>query len=152
MLEAKRVRGDRIGVANPGLTIDQAIGRAVNQFRPAAQPRANGSWDRRAEPAWHDPNNLLAIGAAESFSNIGDLRAAFSTGIRLFIDLPVLRNYFAHRNQQTSEAATAVAPHYGIPATKRPSRVVLSRPLKRPQPLLLDWMDEMQVTIELVCY
>lgn len=152
MLGAKREGGGWVATAHPGLTVNQALGMAILLFKPRAQPSATGGWDRRQEPTWHDPNNFLKIAAAVNCAHLADIQAAFSTGTRVFHDLPVFRNYFAHRNQQTSAAAVALAPLYGIPSTRRPSQVLLSRPIRRPQPLLLEWMDEMQFTIEYLCH
>ena len=115
-------------------------------------PKANGTWGRRDEPTWHDPQTLLRVGHAERFSHLSDIQAAFSAGYRFYVHLPVFRNYFAHRNKDTKYAAASIGPQYGISATKRPSQILLTRPLNRPQPLILEWMDEMQFTIEYLCH
>lgn len=132
-------------------TENQAMGFAVRHWRPRATPRADGSWQSRDEPTWHDPNQIIPIMRAQGLSSLTDFEAAFSTGDRTFIDLPVFRNYFGHRNGRSQVAAQNLAPHYGIPVTKRPSDILLFRPLSRHQLLILDWVDHVLFTIEYLC-
>jgi hypothetical protein len=85
-----------------------------------------------------------------SFSNQATLDGSLSLGSRVFLDLPVVRNFFAHRNEGTQVAVEAVALQYGITAF-RPADLLLRRALKRPQTLVLDWLDDLYVTMELMC-
>jgi hypothetical protein len=50
---------------------------------------------------------------------------------RVFLDLPVFRNYFAHRNEQTKKAAVDPATFNSVPANPRPSVILLSTPAGR---------------------
>lgn len=151
MFCAVTIGGNRLSPGTSGLSENDAIGHAVSHWSPRAQPKADGSWNRRDEPPWHDHNQLIQIWRSEGFSNIADIEAAFSTGMRTFSDLPVFRNFFAHRSRGTEEAARNLAPRYGIARTKRPSDILLSRPLGRPQPLILEWMDQISFTIDFLC-
>jgi len=152
LLGAKRCGLGRIGVSHIIANENAAIGQAVLFWRPSATPRPDGSWERRDEPTWHDPASVLPICLARGFSNIADLQAAVSTGTRVFRDLPVFRNYYAHRNRRTRKAAVDLAPIYGIASTTRPSEILLARPLGRSQPLILDWLDDLRFTIEYICH
>ncbi len=140
-----------VSAALGGIDENHAIGLAVKYWRHRAQPKADGSWHRREEPAWHDPNLLIPICRWANFTNIADIEAAFSTGDRTFLDLPVFRNYFAHRSIQTAKAAQSLAIRYGIPGSKQPSEILRYRPLGRPQPLILEWIDHILFTIEFLC-
>lgn len=152
MFSARTTGGIRIGTVTTGIGENDAIGRAVLYWRPTARQKSDGSWRRRDEPTWHDPNLLIPVCRAEGFTNITDIEAAFSAGDRTFVDLPVFRNYFAHRNQRSEKAARNLAPRYGIPATHRPAEILLSTPLGRPQSLIDDWIDHISFTIEYLCY
>lgn len=133
-------------------TVNDALGRAIQKFRPSATPKTSGEWDRRDEPAWHDSNTLLRLAEDPGLSNRYSIEAALSLGSRVFIDLPTMRNYFAHRNQSTYRAAVSIGANYGIPVRDRhPIEILLSRPLRRPQLLLYDWIDDIQTTVELLC-
>ena len=151
MLSAFTTYGTKVHCSTRRLDENAAIGRAVRRWRSRAQPKTDGSWQRRDEPAWHDPDQFIPICQNEGFSNLADVEAALSTGDRTFKDLPVFRNYFGHRAYRTERAARDRAPSYGISATKRPSEILLSRPLGRPQPLILEWMDHILFTTEFLC-
>jgi hypothetical protein len=151
ILTPRTVTGKRITVPTPIPNFNSAIGLAVTHSRPNMTPPASGVWHRRDEPPWHDHNLLMRFCGNITCSNIIDIQAAFSFGSRVFIDLPVFRNFFAHRNGQTCKAAADLGPQYGIPATLRPSQILLSRALGRPQPLILDQFDDLITTIELLC-
>lgn len=151
LLRARKADGSVVTVPAPAINIDDALGRAVLHFRPRATPKSDGSWHRRDEPTWHDVNNLLAIFQAQGVSNISDIQAALSAGYRVFLDLPVFRNYFGHRNQQSIEAARNAGVQNAVPPLDRPSEMLLTRSLGRQQPLLLDWFDDVKFTIHYLC-
>lgn len=128
-----------------------AIGYAIQQFKRYASPNILGRWHRRDEPPWHDPNTLLRVCANLRFSNTTKIQAAFSLNLRVFLDLPVARNFYAHRNQGTDEAAQLLAPLYGIPSNLRVTQLLFSNPLRRPQPLIFEWIDELKITADFLC-
>lgn len=151
IFEAKTATSKRVrhGVVAPDL--NAGIGIAVQMVRPYSQPKSNGSWDRRDEPAWHDPNTLLRLSSRISCSHDSELQAAFSMGFTVFRDLPVFRNFFAHRNAATADAAANIASSYGIPSSLSAPAILLSAPYGRFQPLLFEWMDELLFTAEYMC-
>jgi hypothetical protein len=151
MLAAARHRGGRVSVGNPGLSLEDAIGQAVRHFRPYCAPKSNGTWHRRDEPTWYDPNKLIPICVAQKFSNLPQIYSAFSLGSRVFADLPVFRNYFAHRNQHTRDAASNCGLQNGVPSSDRPTAMLLTPPLNRPYPLIAEWIDDVYVTVDLLC-
>lgn len=150
-IRPRTITGRRITVYPAIPDFNSAIGLAITHTRSNVTPPHSGLWHRRDEPSWHDHNLLMRCCRHISCSNIVDIQAAFSFGSRVFIDLPVFRNFFAHRNSQTGKAASDLGPQYGIPATFRPSQILLSNPLGRPQPLILDQFDDLIATIELLC-
>jgi hypothetical protein len=84
-------------------------------------------------------------------SNLADIQAALSISSRVFVDLPVFRNFFAHRNERSIEAAVRLGPLHGIPATLRPAAILLSPPLNSAQPLLVNWLEDMSFVVEYMC-
>lgn len=128
-----------------------ALALIIPIWRPSATLLSNGSWHRRDEPAWHDPNVILKCLTKIGASNLADVQAGLSSGSRALTDLPVFRNFFAHRNRQTEAAAMKIAPNYGIPATFRPSRILLERGTGRPHSLLRDWVGDIRFTIQYLC-
>jgi hypothetical protein len=108
-------------------------------------------WDRRDEPTWHDPQILLRLTREAELSNAPDVAAAFSINTRAFTDLPVLRNYFAHRNQGTHEAALRIALLNSVPIPSRPSEVLASVPAASTQTLFQDWLGDLDLVAEFLC-
>lgn len=132
------------------MNFNQALGYAIRRWRPRARP-VHGVWRQLDEPAWHRTSTLLDLCTDMGCSNLPGIQAAVSTQARVFVDLPVFRNFYAHRNRETCRAAMLIGPQYGIPATRRPTEIMLSIPLNRPQVLLLDWIDELTRVIQDLC-
>lgn len=146
-----RAGGGRIRVDSrcAGWSFRDALDNSIVVVRGWA-PKATGKWSRRDEAPWHVVENLIAACADVSCSHQADVEAAFGAGQRVFVDLPVFRNYFGHRNEDTERSALRRASAYGIPASS-PSEALLTRPLRRPSPLIIEWIDEVGVTIEFLC-
>lgn len=151
-MHARLERGTRVGTAFGFPDLNSAIGVAVKLWDPTATPRSDGSWRRRDEPSWHDPATLITLCKHIGASNSADVDAAFSVGSRVFSDLPVFRNFCAHRNEGSQKAVQQIAPNYGIPATKLPIEVLLATPLGRPNPLAIEWSYDIEVVTELLCH
>ena len=143
--------GSKITLTTPITDYNDAIGQAILLNKPRIQAPLGGIWHRRDEPAWHDSNILLKSCMNLGCSNLDKIQAAFSFGSRVFIDMPVFRNFYAHRNNQTEHAAKQLALQYRIRSDLRPSQILLTRPPTSHQYLLLDWLDDIYVTVELLC-
>jgi hypothetical protein len=48
-------------------------------------------------------------------------------------------------------AAMRTSAHHGIPSTWRPSRALMPAPLSGTKSLLLEWIDELDFTVEYLC-
>lgn len=151
IMSPRRVNGGRVKVTTVGLDFNGVIGLAMRRHKKNPTPRSDGSWHRRDEPPWHDTKVLINCCADLGCSHLSDVQAAVSLQSRVFEDLPVFRNFFAHRNMGTAEAARAIAPQYSIPGHRHPLQILASQPKARPVPLLVDWVDDLDVTIELLC-
>ena len=151
VIGTKRESGRKIQLGNQPASINNAIGIAVRHCRKSAIPNSRGIWRRRDEPAWFQPNILIALAKIIQADNLAELYSAFSIQTRVFADLPVFRNFFAHRNQQTAETAARKAPNYGIPSNRHPEDILMSRALGRPQPIILDWLDDLKIVCEMLC-
>ena len=136
------------------ITFDQAIGYAIAQFNRKARARPSGAWDPRHEPPWRRTDVLDALCSANLLdaSHYAQVQAALAVPTAAFSDLPLFRNFYAHRNHDTATLAMQRAPQYGIPATLHPTSILLRRPLARHQPLILDWLDDILRVIELLCH
>ncbi len=145
-------RRSRIEYNIASCAANQAMLYAVRTFKPYYVLPQNGVCHRRDEPAWHDPNVLLQLAGALCFTNLVDIQASFSIGSRAFLDLPVFRNYYAHRNRESARAAQQVAPQYGVSALLLPTEIMYSHAAGRPHSILLDWLHDIATTAELLCW
>jgi hypothetical protein len=94
---------------------------------------------------------LLRVVDALNPSNAEVIANGLSTLTRAFDDLPIARNFFAHRNEDTAKKVARVARRLGVPAGSRPSDAVVSRLPTRPQNVLADWIDDVRCCVDLVC-
>jgi hypothetical protein len=75
-----------------------------------------------------------------------------SVDTRALQDLPVFRNFYAHRNEETAAKAIALAERqYLIRGRTHPTLAIATPPYQRPQPLILDWLDDIRAVIDLLC-
>jgi len=148
----RRATGGYVQTNGRAASFDDAIGLAVVRHKPYLAPWTSGrTWNRRDEPPWQDPNVLLAACGDLGCSHLNQVQLALSFSTRVFIDLPVFRNFFAHRNRGSAEAARNIAPQYSIPSYLHPQEILIRRPRGRPHSLLVDWIDDMMATVGLLC-
>lgn len=111
----------------------------------------NKSWSKRDEPAWHLRATLLDSLTAIQCSNLPNVIAAYSLPTYVFEHLTLFRNFFAHRNESTHKLAQNAALIYSIPPNRHPCKILLSSAYNRPQELVLDWIDDVDNIIGLLC-
>jgi hypothetical protein len=141
----------KVAVTPAGVSMNDAIGRAILLYKRYATPNTAGEWSRRDEPAWHDPNVLLRACQNMGCSIQGQVQAAFSMGQHVFLDLPVFRNFYGHRNRMSCRAAQNLGPKYLLPSSERPSELLTRRRAAVGTSLLEEWLSELRITAELLC-
>jgi hypothetical protein len=150
VFSAKRDNHTKVTIGVLGVrTTEEAIDFAVRRMKPKF--RVGGPWRRRDEPTWHDPNTLQVLCSSLVVSNLTQIYAAFSYQTDVFMYLPTIRNFFAHRNDDTAGKVATIARSYGIETKLRPSEILCSRAVGRPQNVLLDWISDLGNVIELLC-
>ena len=127
------------------------LGAAITCVNRRATPNASGGWHRRQEPAWHDPNVLMKVCGNLDCSIQTQIGQAFSLNQNVFNDLPVFRNFFAHRNGQSSQAARNVAPRYALPTYLTPTELLLTVSPGATDSLMIEWLAEINITAEFLC-
>jgi hypothetical protein len=150
-MRGKRVGGGRVLIpAAAGIgSCAQAIDFAMQTVKPYQQ--GGPPWSRREEPAWHDAQTLLKLSLAAGVSNASQVQAAFGVRTRVFLDLPVFRNFFAHRNDDTARKVSARARYYGLSPQLRPSEILCAASLGRPQRVCSDWLDDLCDVVQSLC-
>jgi hypothetical protein len=142
---------ERRGWAAFSVASTDVLGDAIRLHKPTAQPNSSGSWHRRDEPPWHDPNTLMRACKHLRCSVEAQIAAAFSLNQGVFRDLPVFRNFFAHRNGQTSQAAQDIAPRYTLPSHLAPAELLLSVSPGSSSSVIAEWLAEINITAEFLC-
>ena len=145
-----RENGLQITLSNPNVqTFDDAIYEALSKCKPWILSRRN--WGQRDEPAWYEPNVLIKSCTGIGCSNLIEIQAAFSISTKVFEHLPTFRNFYAHRNYITAQKAKNIARYYTIFVHNHPSKILFSYAYGRPQILILDWIDDMKIVLDLLC-
>jgi hypothetical protein len=146
-----RVRaGQRVTLQQQGIvTVGDAITFSVRRLM--RRSRGTGPWKRRDEPTWHDPRTLLKLFRFLGASNLNDLQRAFGYQTLVFAHLPTVRNFFAHRNEETAGKTIQIARGYGLSPRLRPSELLCTRPQGKTQNILSEWLLDLRNVIELMC-
>ena len=147
-LRAKDPRGRRVTHRCRGIrTVDSAIREAVACVRPKRKV-ANMPVHRWQEPRWQDPRTLTRLVGCFVFSNATEIIAGLSVSTRVFEDLPAVRNFYAHKNQDTRTKACERAAQYGLAVPRHPTDLVLSVVPQRPQGVGEDWASDVYNIID----
>jgi hypothetical protein len=149
-LKARTSNGPRVVIAVGGInTQNDALTFAVYQERPRFVGMT-GPWAYWQEPTWRNPVAFDRVMAALKPSNLGNLRKGLAYPTTALDDLPVFRNYYAHKGRNTALQARSIARKYALSPAMRPSELLCSRGPGRPQSLLADWLDDVRNIVELM--
>jgi hypothetical protein len=129
-------------------TDEEALYFAAKRFNPKLRP-----WPTRIthrdEPDWLDPNILLILLDDLGASNSLDVGAALSFDWQVFRDLPTVRNFYAHRRENTARKTQQLMITYGLSPVLHPTEFCLAYERGKSQSILLNWVDEMNQVQEL---
>jgi hypothetical protein len=148
-LKAKTEAGLKVTITQAGITAGtDAIAFALKLLKPWITAT---HVMRREEPTWQDTHNILRLFTAIGASNSIQVQTALSYPTRVFELLPSMRNFFAHRNDETARKAATVATSLGISSRIRPEDMLSFVLPGRPQNVLADWLDDIRAVIALLC-
>jgi len=132
--------------SGPQAALDYAVAHIKNK-NIAAAPFA-----RRDEPPWHDWSTLVKLCVALNISITPQVQFASGYPTTMLRFLPVFRNFFAHRNDDTFRKTQTAALQLGIPGGRaHPSRLLSTPAAGAAQPILADWLDDIQNLMDLLC-
>lgn len=149
-----RENGSKIQLSNPAIrTFNDAIDAAIKRCRSSTWKQAakQREWDRHDEPRWHKPDTLIKSCDEIGCSNHIEIREVLSRQTQVFDHLRVFRNFYAHRNEDTAMKAKRIARDYSISLRYHPTEILLMPAYDRPQVLILDWIDDIEAVVELLC-
>lgn len=148
-LHARRESGPRVTTGIPLIqTRLDAIGYAVHLLRPKVK---GPPFTRRDEPTWHETGTLLKLFSAMNASNFSQVQTALSYQPDVFTFLPPMRNFFAHRNEETAGRVSNVARALSLNPKLKARDILCSIRPSRPQNILADWLDDLLTALTLLC-
>jgi hypothetical protein len=131
--------------------IEDAIVHATLRCNPRSRPVLGRVVNRRDEPKWHVLSSLLNSCDQVGVSNYTLITASVSIPSRVFQDLLVFRNYFAHKNRGTEAAAIRLAPFLAVSGNLSPYEILVQRPVGRSAPQLKIWIGELDAVVQALC-
>lgn len=134
-------------------TVDEALTPAIRRTRPDRKSR-KPPWNWNDEPRWADVNVLLNSLDEIGASNLPTVSAGLSTGSLVFVTLGPVRNFYAHRGEDTSQRASKALLRYLVPGNVHPTnaltRHVVVGGVPKALPLVVEWIDDIGLAIDLV--
>lgn len=131
-------------------TDDKLLEIIIKKYKPSAAPKANGSWSKKDEPSryeiQHVEYGLLTIGSRK----INDLYIVQGMNLSIHTNLPTFRNFYAHKNLKTQSSVREILPSLAIPDL-HPSLALLQPPNGRSVSLMMNWLDDFDVMIPILC-
>lgn len=130
----------------------QAIDFAVRTMKGAkyAQTR-KPPWTWRDEPTWYDPRVIYALSIQLALSNLSKIQAALGLQTAVFAELPIFRNFFAHRNEHTASRVRGLISSsysgHGFTTRTHATTFLCARLPGRPQNILADYLDDLRNVI-----
>jgi hypothetical protein len=151
-IHAKTSSGAKITLSTSSFSDIQSALRFAVQLLKDPKFRKN-SVSRRDEPAWHNTSSYLRLLQRIGVSNLSQVRAAFAYRTTVFDHLPTIRNFYAHRCDDTSRKVGNVGIRLGLTTTPslHATEIMCSRLPKRPQNVATDWLDDIRNVIDLLC-
>jgi hypothetical protein len=151
VFRARRANGAKVALGKEAhiVTRDQAIEFAVLTVRGHSYVQNHrGPWKWRDEPKWYDPSVINNISPRLALSNLAQIQGAFGIPTVAFSEIPVFRNFFAHRNHDTASRVRSLITRsyttYGFSRRTNPSAFLCARLPARPQNVLADYIDDIR--------
>ncbi len=150
LLGTRTVSGHRVTVSTKYYSEGEVSAKILSivntpKFIKLKQPI---SITRDNEPTIRDPRKLEDILTKCGASNVGSVQKALQLNTNLFRDLPTLRNFYAHRNEDTWTKLRVKAVSLGLSSFKHADDVVYAVLAGRPVSLLEDWIADAGVFFE----
>lgn len=150
LFSPRRIHGRRVALGNGTIRLPGDLLHAAAKVQKG--PNAAAPTARREEPPWHDVSLFLKTCQVIQCSHLTEVQAALSVPTRVFYDIPAFRNFYAHRNEESAQKALELARRqYLITTARHPTDALATPALRRPQALILDWLDDLGVVMELLC-
>jgi hypothetical protein len=117
-----------------------------------SRPFNNNRVTRYDEPPWHNVKNFLNLQKAVAASNLQQVYSGLAAGSTFSPMLKDVRNFYAHRCDETFLRAATVGIKLGLTSKPelRAGKILCSRLPRRPQNVITDWLDDMANVFDLL--
>jgi len=152
VIHAKTASGTRINLSSAAFADIQAALRFAVQY--LRDPKFKKTFvSRRDEPPWHNVADFLRLSQRIGISTLGRVQAGLAYQTTFFNYLPTIRNFYAHRCDDTSRKVGNVGVRLGLSALPNlhATEIMCSRLPRRPQNIAADWLDDIGNVIDLLC-
>lgn len=136
-------------VTLPASSLQAAEDLAVHAIRPHLQGKT-GPWSRRALPDWQTRGHLLTALKYVGASSYTAVDGALSYQTRVLLDLPTVRNFYAHKGHRAAQSVATIQKHYGITKTMSPHELLCTVPPTSADVLLNEWLDDISAIMSLM--
>jgi hypothetical protein len=143
---ARTVRGHRISVNRrfgPETEIAAYVLSVVNIVKYNRQRPT--SLKRDEEQTIRDPKDTEKILISCAATNLPSLQKALALNVGIFRDIPTVRNFYAHRNENTWRKVRDKARAMGVGPVRHPDDFVQSSISGRPVSVFEDWLAEAEL-------
>lgn len=144
---ARDSQGGKVTHTQSFRTADDVLAFAVSVARPDVTK--TGNFTHRDHPDWQAPGVVRKLLHAMSASTLGSWQLGMGVQTRVTADLPVMRNFFAHKGEDSATRARRLRTHYGVTQQLTPWDLLSAAPSQLGQPILWSWLDDLALMIKL---
>jgi hypothetical protein len=142
-------RNGRRIVATPAQSPSEAIDLAVH----AVRPRLRGirrPWRDYELPDFQNKGHLTQALGYIGATIYGDVDTATSYPTRVLLDLPTMRNFYAHKAERAARTASSLGSHYGLAQPLPPPVLLCTPPKGRADILVVEWLADLAAIFSLM--
>lgn len=148
--------GNRLQLSNVARakSTNDALTHAIRRCKKSEYTGSNGPWTWSDEPRWWLPGTLLDSLDEIGASNHNQVSTALGASPGVFDHLHIFRNFYAHRDRGPRARLAQALRRLQFPTTYTATQALTSPAADpqgvRPQPMILDWLDDIRNTIALL--
>ena len=136
-------------VASPASDVSHSIDLAVYAMNPKLAGTRR-TWKRHEQPDFQNKSVLARAMKYIGATIYPDVDAAVSYPTRVLVDLPTMRNFYAHKAERAATKAAALGPRYGITRPMSPHELLCTPPPGRADVLLNEWLADLAAILSLM--
>jgi hypothetical protein len=144
---ARTASGVRVTTNRPFGAEEEIAAYMLSIVQVAAFQRLNypARINRRYEVKIRDPRDTAKVFLSCGASNYPSLMNALALNTSLFVDLPTVRNFYAHRNGDTCRKVLNKARNMGVFGAKHADELMIAFLSGRPVSVFEEWLNDAEL-------